>query len=85
MNSKHRKTLEQIFASPTPHLSIKWQDIERLLIACGAQVLEADGSAIRIILGGRRAFLHRPHPQKEAKAYQVKAVKELLESAGIKP
>ncbi len=85
MNSKHQKTLEQIFATPTPHLSIKWQDIERLLVACGAQVLEADGSAIRIILGGRRAFLHRPHPQKEAKAYQVKAVKELLESAGIKP
>ncbi|MBU2753432.1 type II toxin-antitoxin system HicA family toxin [Acidithiobacillus sp. CV18-2] len=85
MNSKQRKTLERVFATPAPHLKIEWQEIERLLIACGAQVLEADGSAIRIILGERCAFLHRPHPQKEAKAYQVKAVRELLESAGVRP
>ena len=66
-------------------LRIDWLDIESLLVTCGAQILEGDGSAIRIVLGNRRAYMHRPHPQKEAKAYQVKAIRELLQSAGIKP
>ena len=85
LNAKQRKTLQLIFLKPTPHLRIDWRDIESLLIACGAQILESDGSAIRIVLEGKRAYLHRPHPQKEAKAYQVKAVRELLEAKGIKP
>ena len=71
LNAKQRKTLQLT--------------IESLLVACGAQILEGDGSAIRIVLGNRRAYLHRPHPQKEAKAYQVKAIRELLQSEGIKP
>ena len=85
LNAKQRKTLQLVFSKPTPHLRIDWRDIESLLVACGAQILEGDGSAIRIVLGQRRAYLHRPHPQKEAKAYQVKAVRELLESEGLKP
>ena len=85
LNAKQRKTLQLVFSKPTPHLRIDWLDIESLLVACGAQILEGDGSAIRIVLGNRRAYMHRPHPQKEAKAYQVKAIRELLQSAGIKP
>lgn len=85
LNAKQRKTLSQVFEKPTPHLRIEWRDIEALLKACGAQVLEGEGSAVRIVMGNRRLFAHRPHPQKEAKAYQVKAIRELLESEGIKP
>lgn len=85
MNARHRKALERIYARPTPHLRIVWTDIEALLLACGARILEADGSAIRVVLGARRAYFHRPHPQKEAKAYQVRAVRDLLDSEGIRP
>jgi hypothetical protein len=75
----------RVFARPTPHLQIPWKAIESLVIACGGKALEGDGSAVRLVLGGKRAYLHRPHPHKEAKAYQVRAVRELLEAAGITP
>ncbi len=31
------------------------------------------------------ATFHRPHPQKEAKPYQVKDAKIFLEQAGVQP
>jgi hypothetical protein len=62
-----------------------WRDIESLLKACGARILEGDGSAIRVVLGKQRVFIHRPHPHKEAKGYQMKVIKELLEANGIRP
>jgi hypothetical protein len=37
------------------------------------------------LLNGQRADFHRPHPQKEALKYRVKATREFLENAGIKP
>lgn len=85
MHTKHQKTLQRIFAKPTPHMQIEWRKIEAMLVACGAQILEGDGSAVRIVLGARRVYMHRPHPHKEAKAYQVKAIRELLEAEGIRP
>ncbi|QBQ56209.1 type II toxin-antitoxin system HicA family toxin [Nitrosococcus wardiae] len=85
LNKKQKRTLEAIFARPTPHLQIVWQDIEQLILACGGRVLGGSGSAVRLVLGERRAYLHRPHPHKEVKAYQVKAVRHLLEAAGITP
>ncbi len=53
--------------------------------ALGAQKDEGSGSAVTFFLNGQRADFHRPHPQKEALNYRVKAVREFLESAGIKP
>lgn len=85
LNGKQQRTLRRIFELPAPHLSIDWRDIESLLKACGTRMLEGDGSAIRMVLGGRKVFMHRPHPRKEAKGYQVKAIRELLESNGIRP
>jgi HicA toxin of bacterial toxin-antitoxin, len=85
LNAKQKKVLLSIFARPTPHLQIPWKGIESLVIVCGGKVLEGDGSAVRLVLGGKRAYLHRPHPHKEAKAYQVRVIRELLEAAGITP
>ncbi|MGR6036126.1 MAG: type II toxin-antitoxin system HicA family toxin [Candidatus Nitrosoglobus sp.] len=86
LNKKQKGVLAAIFAKPTPHLQINWrEDIEHLVLACGGQVLEGDGSAVRLVLNGKRTYMHRPHPHKEAKAYQVRAVRDLLESAGITP
>lgn len=85
LNKKQQRTLRRVFETPTPHLSVAWRDIESLLKSCGARIMEGDGSAIRIVLNGRKVFMHRPHPHKEAKGYQVKAIRELLESAGIRP
>ncbi len=84
MNSKHRKTLEAVFAEPTK-TNIAWADIEALLIAAGCKVIEGSGSRIRIESGGQVVFFHRPHPQKEALRYQVKDAKKLLEKLEITP
>jgi hypothetical protein len=37
------------------------------------------------VLNGKRADFHRPHPGKEAKRYQVRALREFWEMAGVEP
>lgn len=84
MNSTHRKTLSAIFSTPTPS-TLEWRRIEALLQALGAQVIEGAGSRVRFELNGVVASFHRPHPQKEAKPYQVRDAKAFLTQAGVEP
>lgn len=55
-----------------------------LLKALGAQVIEGKGSRVRFELNGVIAAFHRPHPNKEAKPYQIRDAKEFLIQAGVK-
>ena len=73
MQTKHQRTLEAIFAQPV-RANITWNDIERLLIALGAEVTEGSGSRIQVALNDVRAVFHRPHPQKETDKGAVKSV-----------
>ena len=82
MNSRNHKTFEAIFTDPI-NGSIQWRLIESLLVLLGAVLVEGSGSRISFLLNGRRADFHRPHPGKEALRYRVRAVRELLEKAGI--
>lgn len=84
MNSKHRKTLDKVFADPVSG-TIAWKDIENLLIAAGAEVVEGNGSRVRFVLSDEVESFHRPHPEKEAKRYQVKAARDFLERIGVTP
>lgn len=84
MNSSHQKTLAAIFAVPVAS-SLEWRKIEALFVALGAQVIEGSGSRVRFELKGVVASFHRPHPQKEAKPYQVKDAREFLSQAGVQP
>lgn len=84
MKSKHRRTLESVFANPV-RAGIAWKDIETLLLAEGAEISEGSGSRIRIHLNGVRAVFHRPHPQKETDKGAVKSMREFLTKAGITP
>lgn len=84
MNSTHRKTLTVVFATPVPS-SLEWRKLESLLVALGAKVIEGNGSRIRFELNGVIASFHRPHPQKEAKPYQVRDVRDFLTQAGVQP
>jgi hypothetical protein len=83
MNSKNRKTLEDIFKKPALS-SIQWKDIEALLMSLGAEISEGQGSRIRIKLNNVRAVFHRPHPKKETDKGAVASMKRFLENAGIK-
>jgi hypothetical protein len=84
MNSSQKKTLEAIFFAPTPS-TLEWRKIESLFVAVGAKVIEGNGSRVRFELNGVVASFHRPHPEKEAKPYQVKDAKEFLSQAGVQP
>ena len=84
MNSKHKKTLAAVYALPTS-ASVVFADIEALLNALDAKVLEREGSRIKVELRGEQWRAHRPHPGKEAKRYQVEEVREMLERLGVRP
>ena len=84
MNSKQKKTLAAVYALPTS-ASVVFADIEALLKAIGAKVLEREGSRIKVEFQGEQWRAHRPHPGKEAKRYQVEEVRELLERLGVRP
>ena len=84
VNRRHRRTLGRIFAEPTP-ADLCWRDIEALLRAAGAEVSEGAGSRVRIALAGVRAVFHRPHPGPETRRGLVRAVRDFLAAAGVKP
>lgn len=84
MSTRHRRTLEAVFRDPVS-ATIVWADVERMLVHYGAAIVEVSGSRIKIKLNGVPADFHRPHPQKEAKQYQIRAVRAFLTQAGVTP
>lgn len=84
MNSKQRKTLEQIFENPA-RSDVKWEDILSLFNALGATIKQGAGSRIGVILKGQFGHFHEPHPRKETDKGALKSVRILLERAGIQP
>ncbi len=84
MNARHRKTLKAVFTDPVSE-SIEWRAVEALLIALGCQVIEGRGSRVRFAHGEEIESFHRPHPEKEAKRYQVRAARAYLERIGVRP
>jgi len=77
LNNKQRKTLEDIFDKPT-RANIVWADVEKLFIALGGEIIKGKGSAIKISIDGELAYFHRPHPNKEAKRYQIDDARKFL-------
>jgi len=84
MNARHRKTLDAIFADPVSG-SIKWRDVEALLIALDAEISEGSGSRVRFTIGTQTLFLHRPHPSPDAKRWAIRDIREFLMNVGIRP
>jgi HicA toxin of bacterial toxin-antitoxin, len=83
VNNKQSKTLVAVFSDPVL-ASIDWIAIEGLLIACGCRVIEGNGSRVRFEKDGMTETFHRPHPNKEAKKYQVRAARVYLVRLGIR-
>lgn len=78
-----RQTLAAVFAKPTR--VIAWKDIEVLLVACGCRVIEGNGSRVKFVNKGVIATFHRPHPEKDARKYQVEDARQFLEQMAVKP
>ena len=84
MNKTNQKTLDAIFKQPVSN-SLEWRKIESLFLSVGANIIEGTGSRVRFELRGVVGTFHRPHPQKEAKAYQVRDARAFLDKAGVLP
>ena len=82
MNTKHQKTWDAIFADPV-RSNVRWNDVENLFSALGAQITEGRGSRVRVRLGDNEAVFHRPHPKPETDKGALKSVRRFL--AGTKP
>lgn len=84
MNSKQTKALHAIFTDPVSG-TIAWASIENLLVAVGCRIIEGSGSRVRFEKDGEVETFHRPHPDKEAKRYQVRAARAYLVRLGVEP
>jgi len=51
MKAKHQRTLQLIYSRPTP-AGVKWLDAVALFEALGAEISEAEGSRVAIVLFG---------------------------------
>ena len=51
----------------------------------GCEAIEGKGSRVRFAKDGMVATFHRPHPEKEAKKYQVEDARAYLLRLGIEP
>ena len=80
---KHQKTLDNIREDPVKS-NVNWSDIEKLLVALGAELSEGRGSRVRIYLNNIRAVFHRPHPRKETDKGALKSMRRFLKEAGVK-
>lgn len=83
LSKKQQQVLERIFHDPV-RSDIEWKDIEKLLIALGAEISEGKGSRVRIYLNGIRAVFHRPHPRKETDKGALRSMRRFLNEAGVK-
>lgn len=84
MSAHHRRTLAAVFRDPVS-ATIVWDDVEKMFVHHGATVQERRGSRILVRLGDEKAVFHRPHPEKEAPPYAIRAVRAFLTQAGIVP
>ena len=82
MAEKNKKLIQAMSQKPTPK-NISWKKIEKLLVSTGATIREGKGSGVTFYLNNKVFSAHRPHPQKEAKPYQVRAALMFLKRAGI--
>jgi hypothetical protein len=82
MNKKQRKTYDAIFVDPICR-NIVWDDALNLIQSLGGIITQGDGSRVRFDLNEISLNIHSPHPQKELKRYQIKALREFLIKAGV--
>lgn len=84
MKRKSSKTIALIFARPASG-SIKWRDIESLLVDLGGTVREREGSRIGVKLFGEVRVFHRPHPSPDTDKGAVESIRKWLIENGVLP
>ncbi|MCY4579987.1 MAG: type II toxin-antitoxin system HicA family toxin [Chloroflexi bacterium] len=81
MRRRHRRTLEQMRARPTP-ADIRWEEIESLLYALGVRLVERAGSRVQLVKGVESIVVHRPHPRPAARRDTVRDIARFIDRTG---
>jgi len=84
MKAKHHRTLQLIFSRPTP-AGVKWLDTVALFDALGAEISEAEGSRVSVVLFGQVRVMHRPHPSPDIDKGAIASIRKWLDENGVKP
>lgn len=84
MRRKHQRTLAAIYTRPTS-ANIKWNDIESLFEALGAEISEREGSRVEVFLFEEVRIFHRPHPRPDTDKGAVASIRDWLESHEVTP
>jgi HicA toxin of bacterial toxin-antitoxin, len=87
LGRRHCRTLCRIFERPI-RADVEWDDFVALVKKLGGRVSTAgrtSGSAHRAPLNGRRAVLHKPHPDPRMKKGSVGSARDFLTAAGVTP
>jgi len=59
--------------------------LKRWLNPLAVKFERVDGSRVVLELSGKREYVHRPHPGKEARKYLVEKIREWLTSLEVTP
>jgi predicted RNA binding protein YcfA (HicA-like mRNA interferase family) len=78
--SKQEKLIAQFLLAKK---DFKWVDLVAVLKSLGFEQIEAEGSRVDFVKATVVIHLHKPHPQKEVKAYALKQLKTLLKQEKI--
>jgi hypothetical protein len=84
LRSRHRRTLEQIFATPTPS-DIRWAAVVALMRVLDVEMAEWAGSRVVFKKDAGRIVAHRPHPGPNLDRGQVRSVATFLATIGVRP
>ena len=87
LSKRQCRTLCAILEEST-RANIRWADFLALCKALGAQLPKPGktaGSRQRIVLRGRKAVLHKPHPEPTMKKGSVESARDFLQNAGVTP
>jgi hypothetical protein len=84
MQRKHQRTLEKIYKRPTSD-NIRWNDVESLFKALGADVSERAGSRVAVVLFGEVRVFHRPHPSPNTDKGAIASIRKWLEYYEVNP
>ena len=84
LRTRHRRTLERIFARPTPS-DIRWVEVDSLMRALDVEVVEGAGSRVRLSKNGVRRVIHRPHPSPYLARAAIRNIAIFLTDIGVEP
>jgi hypothetical protein len=80
--SKNEKLLKRLLSRPK---DFTWNELKTLLASYGYNELKGDGSRVKFFLKTPRNIinLHKPHPEKILKDYQINQVIDNLKNIGV--